>query len=136
MMKNKLNTLILSGICCAMLAGCGSDGTTTMDEGRDTDGRAGERPAATSDIHGAGSGENGEGAQEAAENIRDGAGKTAENAKSAAEQVTDGAGNAVKDAADGVGNAAKDVVDGAQNAVKDAADGVTGAVDDAMGEKD
>lgn len=135
-MKRKISSLILALACCMMLASCGTDGSTTMDNGKDTDGVQGETPTATSGIHNATSGENGEGAQEAAENVTGGAENAADDAKRATEDVAEGAGKAVKDAADGVGNAAKDVVDGAGNAVKDAADGVTGAVDEATGKKD
>ncbi len=131
-MKKMVSIWLSAAICCLLLVGC-TNGATTMDQGYDTDGRAGESPAATSGIHNATSGENGEGAQEAAENITGGAEGAVNDAKQATEDVANGAGQAVKDAADGVGNAAKDIVDGAGNAVKDATNGVTNAVDSAVG---
>ncbi len=105
----KLITGICAILCCLFLIAC-SDGTTTMDGGRDTDGRAGET---SNSVQQPTSGENGEGAQGAAENITGGA----------------------KNAVDNTRNAARDVVDGAGQAVKDAADGVTRAVDDMTGKK-
>ena len=119
----KLSIGICTLLCCLSLVAC-SDGSTTMDGGRDTDGRAGETNNVTDTINNPTSGENGEGAQGAAENITGGAKNAVDDTKDAARSVVDGAGQAVKDVTDGVGNA-----------VKNATDGVTNAVDDMTGNK-
>lgn len=122
-MKKILTGCLCAILCCMVLAAC-SDGSTTMDNGRDTDGRAGEKTNSTDTINNPTSGENGEGAQGAAENVTGGAKKAVDNTKDAANNVVDGAGQAVKDVTDGVGNA-----------VKDATNGVTDAVDNMTGKK-
>lgn len=122
-MKRKITMTLAALLCCFMLAGC-SNGATTMDQGRDTDGIAGEAPPETDRAHNATSGENGEGAQESTENITGGAENAVNNAKKATEDVAGGAGQA-----------AKDVVDGATDAVKDAADGAKNAAEDVTGQK-
>ena len=126
----KMRTLVLlTGLmCCLLFAGCGE---TTMDGGKDTNGRAGE--PIEDRVYNQTSGENGEGAQGAAENITGGVNKGVNNAKNATEDIAGGAGQAVKDAASGVGNAAKDIVDGAGKVVNDAANGVSNAAKNMTG---
>ncbi len=119
-MKKLLIGLCLS-LCCLSLVAC-SDGSTTMDGGKDTDGRAGERTQNTDMVNNPTSGENGEGAQGVAENITGGAGKAVQNTTDAARDVVDGAGQAVRDVGNGVGDAVKNVTDG-----------ISGAVDNATG---
>lgn len=115
-MKKKLLAL-LSAICiCTLCVGC-SDGSTTMDGGKDTDGKAGETPQATSTMKPGTSWENGEGAQESAENIQGESNSTMNDGDNAAEDIIDGAGNAAKDIVDGAGNAAKSAADGVNRAV-------------------
>ena len=107
-MKRKITMTLAALLCCFMLAGCGN-GETTMDQGRDTDGIAGEAPQETDRAHNATSGENGEGAQESAENVTGGAENAINDAKKATEDVAGGAGQAAKDVVDGAKNAAEDV---------------------------
>ena len=103
----KLITSIFVLTCCVMLASCGTNGSTTMDNGNDTNGIQGETSGSVN--------------------------KEEHNGGDAAKDAADGAGNAVKDAADGVGNAAKDVVDGTENAVDDAVNGAENAADNVAG---
>lgn len=123
----KLAMILAALLCCVLVTACGE---TTMDNGKDTDGHAGE-PAGTAtsspmpspsvsagmeDENGINSGANGEGAADAARNVGEGAGDLVDGAVDAGEDVVDGAANAGKDIVDG----AKDAVDDAGNAVKNA----------------
>ena len=95
-MKKRLTVLTCLALCCLMLAACG-DGSTTMDGGKDTDGKAGET---TNSIQQSTSGENGEGAQGAVENITGGVENAIDDATDAVDDVTKGVSDAVKDTVD------------------------------------
>ncbi len=86
-MKKKLSRIVGIGILVLALVGCGE---TTMDGGRDTDGRAGE----TGD---AGQSE---------------AGRMVDDAENAVKDAADGIGNAGRAMMDGAENAANDVTGG------------------------
>ena len=100
---------IVSIICLMLFTGC-TDGSTTMDNGHDTNGMQGE-PGVT---------------ENKGSDMLNDAGK-------AVNDVADGAANAVRDGADGAMDAVKDGADGAMDAVKDGADGVKRAVEDMTG---
>ncbi len=117
----KRRWLIIAGILgCILLSACGTDGSTTMDQGKDTDGMAGEQNEMNAPITQGTSGENGEGSQQAAENVTGGAENAINNVENAAEDVAEGAGNAVKDVTEGAGRAVNDVVNGAEDAMQSA----------------
>ncbi len=102
-MKKRLTAGICVVLCCIMLTACG-DGSTTMDGGRDTDGKAGESTTSNDSVHNSTSGENGEGAQDAAENITGGVQKAIDNTTDAVDNAAKGAGNVIKDAVDNTKN--------------------------------
>ena len=108
----KITTVLIAVFASMMLVACGSDGETTMDNGRDTNGMAGE-PVATAQP----------------DNNNKNNDSVVDKAMDAEKDMVDGATNATKDAVDGVGNAAKDMVDGAKNAVDSAAEGMNNAAD-------
>lgn len=129
----KLCIGILTVLCSLSLAACSS---TTMDNGHDTNGRAGESGTETAmptndPVRNATGGENGEGAQDAAENVTSGVEEGAENAKNATEDVAEGAGQAAGDVVEGAGKAVQDAAEGAGQAVQDAAEGVGNVARDA-----
>ncbi len=103
-MKKKLVAYLMAICVCLLSVGC-TMGTTTMDEGKDTDGKAGEPPKSTSTP-------TPETTHESEKSEAMG-----QDGKNAAEDIADGVGNAAKDIVDGAGGAAKSVVDGAKNAV-------------------
>ena len=85
----KISTILVAVFASMMLVACGSDGETTMDNGRDTNGMAGE-PVATAQP----------------DNNNKNNDSVVDKAMDAEKDMVDGAKNAVDSAAEGMNNAA------------------------------
>ncbi len=88
-MKKYFSVWLITVLCCTMLAACNFD-QTTMDQGHDTDGKAGETN----------------------QTMQSDSGTVMDDTKKAIKDVTNSAGNAVNDVVDGAGRAMEDVTNG------------------------